>query len=100
MPTSNVATTIRMNDYAKAVLDSAAKYTNQSRSAFMLSVSLEKAEEVIRERSEAMREIATIILNAEESQNFLAALERDFEPSEALLNLKKHYDSFNIVDRT
>jgi uncharacterized protein (DUF1778 family) len=89
-----------MNDYAKSVLDSAAKYTNQSRSAFMLSVSLAKAEEVIRERFATMREIAPIVLNAEESKNFLAALEREFEPSEALLGLKKHYDSFNIIDRT
>jgi hypothetical protein len=39
-------------------------------------------------------------LNADESKNFLEALERDFEPPKALLDLKKHYDSFNITDRT
>lgn len=94
------ATTIRMNDYTKSVLDSAAKYTNQTRTAFMLSAALEMAEKVIRERSLAMSEIVPMILNEEDSRIFLDALEQEYKPSQALLDLKKNYDSLNIIDET
>jgi uncharacterized protein (DUF1778 family) len=89
-----------MDDYTKAVLDSAAKYTNQTRTAFILSTVLARAEEIIRERSTAMREVAPMVLDSEDSKIFLEALEREFEPTQALLDLKRHHDSLNIIDRT
>ena len=93
-------TTIRMDDYTRAVLDHAAKYTNQTRTAFILSVALEKAEQVIKERSITMRDVVPLVLDAEDSKIFLEALDREFEPTQALLDLKKHNDSLNILDRT
>ena len=93
-------TTIRMDDYTKTVLDHAAKYTNQTRTAFILSVALEKAEQVIKERAITMRDVVPLVLDAEDSKIFLEALDREFEPTQALLDLKKHSDSLNILDRT
>ena len=100
MLTNNVKTTIRMDDYTKAVVNYAAKYSNQTRHAFMLSALREKGEKVIQERFAAMSEIAPMVLSAADSKIFLEALEQDFEPSEALLDLRKKHDSLNIVDRT
>jgi len=99
MPSLNT-TTIRMDDYTKAVLDHAAKYTNQTRTAFMLTVALEKAEQVIKERAITMREVLPMVLDAEDSKIFLEALDREFEPTQALLDLKKHSESLSINDRT
>ena len=93
-------TTIRMDDYTRAILDHAAKYTNQTRTAFILSVALEKAEQVIKERVIMMRDVVPLVLDAEDSKIFLEALDREFEPTQALLDLKKHNDSLNILDRT
>jgi uncharacterized protein (DUF1778 family) len=89
-----------MDDYTRAVLDHAAKYTNQTRTAFILSVALEKAEQVIKERAITMRDVVPLVLDAEDSKIFLEALDREFEPTQALLDLKKHNDSLNILDRT
>ncbi|MCL2146673.1 MAG: DUF1778 domain-containing protein [Synergistaceae bacterium] len=100
MLTNNAKTTIRMDNYTKSVVDYAAKYSNQTRSAFMLSALREKSEEVIQERLSVMSAIAPMVLSAEDSKAFLEALERDFESSEALLNLRKIHNSLNIVDRT
>ena len=100
MITNNAKTTIRMDDYTKAVVDNAAKYRNQTRAAFMLSALREKGEEVIQERFAALNEIAPMVLSAQDSKIFLDSLEQEFEPSEALLELKKKHDSLNIVDRT
>ena len=93
-------TTIKMDDYTKAVIDHAAKYTNQTRTAFILSVALEKAEQVIKERATTMRDVVPIVLDAEDSKVFLEALDSEFKPTQALLNLKKYSDSLNIFDRT
>ena len=97
---SNNVTTIRMDDYTKTVVDSAAKASNQTRSAFILSTLREKAEKVVQERAVTMRKVIPMVLDAEDSKIFLEALERDFEPTQALIDLKQHHDSLNIVDRT
>jgi uncharacterized protein (DUF1778 family) len=98
--TANAATTVRMDEYTKSVLDSAARYTNQTRTAFMLSAALERAEAIIRERSSTMCEIVPMVLNEEDARIFLEALEQDYKPSQALLDLKKHYDALHIIDET
>ena len=100
MAASTNMTTIRMDDYTKAVVESAARYNCQTRTAFMISALREKAEEVIKERSATMREIVPMVLSPTDSKIFLEALEHDFEPSKALFDLKKHYESFGVVDRT
>ena len=83
------STTIRMDDYTKTVLDRAAKYTNQTRTGFILSVALEKAEQVIKERAETMREVVSIVLDEEDSEIFLTALESEFKRTQALIDLKR-----------
>ena len=97
---SHNTTTIRMDDYTKAVLDHAAKLANQTRTAFILTVALEKAEQVIKERVTTMRDVVQMVLDAEDSKIFLEALDREYEPTQALLDLKKHSDSLRISDRT
>ena len=47
-----------------------------------------------------MRDVVPLVLDAEDSKIFLEALDREFEPTQALLDLKKHNDSLNILDRT
>ena len=98
--TSQNTTTIRMDDYTKAILDRAAKLANQTRTAFILTVALEKAEQIIKERAITMRDVVQMVLDAEDSKIFLEALDREFEPTQALLDLKKHSDSLRISDRT
>ena len=93
-------TTIRMDEYTKTVIDHAAKYSNQTRTGFILSVCLEKAEQVLRERTSAMNEIVPMVFDDQDSRIFLEALEREFKPTQALLDLIKHADSLNIIDRT
>ena len=93
-------TTIRMDDYTKAVLDHAAKYTNQTRTAFILSVALEKAEQVLKERAATISEILPMVLDEVDSKIFMEALESEFKPTQALLDLIKHTDSLKIKDRT
>jgi uncharacterized protein (DUF1778 family) len=92
-------TTIKMDDYTKAVLDRAAKYTNQTRTGFILSVAVKKAEQVIKERNATIRDVIPMVLDSEDSKVFLEALESEFEPTQALLDLKKHSDSLGIIDR-
>ncbi|MDR1133370.1 MAG: DUF1778 domain-containing protein [Synergistaceae bacterium] len=93
-------TTVRIDEYTKAVIDTAAKFTNQTRSTFMISVARERAEAILKERRETLREVAPMILSPTDSKIFLEALENDYEPSDALLALKKNYDSLNIIDET
>jgi len=77
-----------MDDYTKAIIDNAAKFTNQTRTSFILTVALEKAEQVIKERAITMRDVVQMGLDAEDSKIFLEALENEFEPTQALLDLK------------
>ena len=93
-------TTIRMDDYTKTVLDHAAKYSNQTRTAFILSVALEKAEQVLKERAETISEIVPMILDEVDSKIFLEALDAELKPTQALIDLKKHANSLKITDRT
>ena len=93
-------TTIRMDEYTKAVIDHAAKYSNQTRTGFILSVSLQKAEQILKEKAAAMNKIVPLVLDEEDSKIFLQAMDAEFKPTQELLALKKHTDSLNIIDRT
>jgi len=65
---SQYATTIRFDDeYTLLVIDRAAALLNQTRTGFLLSVAREKAEEVIKERTETMQQITSMILSPEAS---------------------------------
>ena len=96
---TSIRTTILMDKYTRAVVDSAAKYTDQTRTDFIISAARKEAERIARERVDTISDIAPMVLSVEDSRIFLDALERDFEPSQALLDLgeKRHLD---IIDRT
>jgi uncharacterized protein (DUF1778 family) len=72
---------------------------DQTRTDFIISAAREKAERIAKERRETIREVAPMVLDAVDSRIFLEALERDFEPNQALMELNKtsHHD---IIDRT
>lgn len=96
---NNTTTTIRMDDYTRMIADSAARYMQQTRSAFILSVVRREAERVIKERVETMNQIVPMVLGAEDSKMFLQALEEQYNPPASMYELKELYDSMNIADR-
>ena len=99
-PTARRTTTIAMDEYTRAVVDTAAKYTYQTRTDFILSAAREKAERIARERSETLRQVVPIVLSEEDSKIFLDTLERDFKPNQDLIDLQERYHSLAIEDRT
>jgi uncharacterized protein (DUF1778 family) len=95
----SISTTIRMDEYTKALLDKAAALTNVSQTSFILSVVREKAEQVIQERKATLQEIVPLLLNEQDSRIFLDALEGDFDLPVPMQELNKHTHQ-NIIDRT
>jgi uncharacterized protein (DUF1778 family) len=88
-----------MDKYTRAVVDSAAKYTGQTRTDFIISAARKEAEKVAKERCSTINEIAPIVLSAKDSRIFIEAMERDFEPNQALIDLG-HARHRDIIDRT
>jgi uncharacterized protein (DUF1778 family) len=88
-----------MDKYTHAVVDSAAKYTGQTRTDFILSAARKEAEKVAKERISTISKIAPMVLSAEDSRIFLEAIELNFEPNQALLDLERTRHQ-NIIDRT
>ena len=88
-----------MDKYTHAVVDSAARYNNQTRTDFIIYAARKEAEKIAMERKKTMNDIAPMVLNAEDSRIFLDALEQDFEPKQALLDLGKKRHR-NIIDRS
>lgn len=99
-PTTRRTTTIAMDEYTRAVVDTAAKYTYQTRTDFILSAAREKAERIAKERTETLRQVVPIVLSEEDSKVFLDALEQDFKPNQNLIDLQKQYHALGIEDRT
>lgn len=92
------ATTIRFDDdYTQMVIDKAAELLSQTRTGFILSTAREKAEEVIKERTRAMAEVNSIVLNQEESIKLIKLLENPPKANKALKTLMKDYKNSNII---
>jgi uncharacterized protein (DUF1778 family) len=96
---ASIRTTILMDKYTHAVVDSAARYTGQTRTGFIISAARKEAEKVAKERISTINEIAPMVLSVEDSRIFLEAMEQDFKPNQALLDLELSSHQ-NIVDRT
>ncbi len=96
---TNNATTIRLDEYTLKMIDSAAKYTHTSRNSFIAAAALEKAERVAMNRQTVLKQLAPIVLNKEESQRLIENLEKDFTPTQAMLELnkKRHRDIVELV---
>ena len=99
MMATNNATTIRLDEYTLKVIDTAAKYAQTSRNSFIAAAALEKAERLAKERVETLSRIAPLVLDEAESERFFQILERDFAPTEAMLELdkKRHRDIVELV---
>lgn len=89
-----------MDEYTRAVVDTAAKYTYQTRTDFILSAAREKAERVARERSDTLRQVVPIVLSEKDSKIFLDTLEQDFKPNQNMIDLQRRYHALDIEDRT
>ncbi|MDR1971409.1 MAG: DUF1778 domain-containing protein [Treponema sp.] len=94
------ATTIRFDDeYTRRVIDKAAELLNQTRTGFLLSVAREKAEAVIKERSQTKSEIETLLLSPQASLDIAKALENPPKPNKALTGAMKNYKNARIEHR-
>ncbi|GMO41707.1 MAG: hypothetical protein Ta2F_17680 [Termitinemataceae bacterium] len=90
-------TTIRFNDdYTLNVIDKAAALLNQTRTGFLLSVARERAESVIRERTQTQNEIEKLILTPRASLDIAQTLENPPPPNQALIDAMNHYRSAGI----
>lgn len=98
--TKRKTTTITMDEYTRAVVDTAAKYTYQTRTDFILSAAREKAEQIAKERLETLHQVVPIILSEKDSKIFLDTLDQDFDPNQNLIDLQERYHSLDIEDRT
>ena len=90
-----ITTTIRFDEYTRQVVDKAASLLNQSRTSFLLSIAREHAEAVIKERTETMREMETLVLSPKASLDVVSTLEKPPRPNKAarkaMQTYNKHY---------
>jgi uncharacterized protein (DUF1778 family) len=94
------ATTIRFDDdYTLQVIDKAAELLHQTRTGFLLSVAKEKAEAVIRERTQARHEIEQLILSPKASLDMAKTLENPPKPNKALTRAMEDYQKAKIGHR-
>jgi uncharacterized protein (DUF1778 family) len=93
-------TTIRFDEYPLKVIDKAAELLNQTRTAFLQSVALKAAEQVIRERYSAMREIETLLLSPEASLDIAENLSNPPAPNVVMKKAMKDYSDLSIQDRS
>lgn len=95
-------TTFVMDDITKILVDFGAQYTNSTKTAFIRDAVRERAERLVREskeRTELLAEVVPTVLSETESIRFIQALERDFAPTQAMLDLnkKRHRDIIELV---
>ncbi|GHV08650.1 hypothetical protein AGMMS50229_17400 [Campylobacterota bacterium] len=91
------ATTIRFNDdYTRNLAKVAAQMQGQSISSFIMSAIREHAENVIRTRTQAMREFGQIVLDAKDYEALLASLANPPKPADTLKKAAAEYKQSNI----
>jgi uncharacterized protein (DUF1778 family) len=99
-PAKKNVTTIRFDDdYTRQVIDEAARLLRQTRTGFLLSVARERAEEVIKERAQIMREIEGLILSPRASLDMVQTLENPPKPNWALSKALEDYKKTKIERR-
>jgi uncharacterized protein (DUF1778 family) len=90
------AMTLRFTDpYSIRVIDHAAFLSNQTRSGFLLSAAQEKAEEIIRNKSNIRTEIESMIISPEAYEKVINRLENPKKPTKRLVKAMKDYTDWS-----
>ena len=97
MATALKQTTIRFNDtYTRSIAEKAAELQGQSLSAFIMVAIREHGENVIRERTNAMREFGAIALSPRDYTALLASLDKPPKPNKAFRAAMKRQKASGI----
>ena len=97
MATSLKQTTIRFNDtYTRSIAEKAAELNGQSLSAFIMSAIREHGENVIRDRTNAMREFGAMVLSRKDYEALLASMSDLPRPNKAFREAMKKHKQANI----
>jgi uncharacterized protein (DUF1778 family) len=87
-----VAMTLRFTDpYVIKVIDHAAFLSNQTRTGFLLAAAQEKAEEIIRNKSNVRSEIETMLVSPEAYEKVIEKLANPQKPTKKLVKAMKDY---------
>ena len=91
---SQKATTIRFPDpYSLKVIDKAAELTHQTRTGFLISIAVEKAEEIIKQKLATKQEVENLmLLSPEASQHLAERLLKPSKPNKALMKAMHEYE--------
>ena len=91
------ATTIRFNDeYTRNIAKVAAEMQGQSISSFIMSAIREHGENIIRARTQAMREFGQIVLDTNDYEALLSSLANPPKPSGTMKKAAAEYRQKNI----
>ena len=97
MATALKQTTIRFNDtYTRSIAEKAAELNGQSISAFIMSAIREYGEDVIRDRTNAMREFGAMVLSKNDYNALLASMSNLPKPNKAFREAMKKHKQLNI----
>lgn len=88
------ATTIRFPDsYSLKVIDKAAELTHQTRTGFLISIAVEKAEEIVKQKLATKQEVENLmLLSPKASKNLAERLLKPSKPNKALVNAMHEYE--------
>ena len=97
MATALKQTTIRFNDtYTRSIAEKAAELQGLSLSASIMVAIREHGENVIRERTNAMREFGAVALSLRDYTALLASMDKPSKPNKAFREAMKRHKTSNI----
>jgi uncharacterized protein (DUF1778 family) len=90
------AMTLRFTDpYVIRVIDHAAFLSNQTRTGFLLTAAQEKAEEIIRNKSNIRSEIETMLVSPKAYKKVIDRLEHPKKPTKKLVKAMNNYSKWS-----
>jgi uncharacterized protein (DUF1778 family) len=90
------AMTLRFTDpYVIRVIDHAAFLSNQTRTGFLLAAAQEKAEEIIKNKSNIRSEIETMLVSPEAYEKVKERLNNPQKPTKRMVEAMKHYKNWS-----
>ena len=97
MATALKQTTIRFNDtYTRSIAEKAAELQGQSLSAFIMSAIREYGENVIRDRTNAMREFGATILSPRDYATLMASMDKPPKQNKTFSEAMKRHKASDI----
>lgn len=97
MATALKQTTIRFNNaYTRSIAEKAAELQGQTLSAFIMSAIREHGENVIRDRTQAMREFGAAVLSPRDYNTLLASMDKPLKPNRAFRAAMKRHKASGI----